>query len=124
MDTLFLLGLLQVKHYYADFMIQSYEQTVKKGIYANPIGMSHSVDHLWCTLTALLVFSLVYPIGAATILICGLVEAVLHYHIDYVKMHFGTKNMQTSLFWNQFGLDQLAHQLTYLGMAYYINILL
>ena len=33
MEILFLLLLLQVKHSYADFTIQTYAQTIRKGIY-------------------------------------------------------------------------------------------
>jgi len=53
MDILVLLLFLQIKHWYADFKIQTYMQTVKKGVWLDPIGISHSFDHAWCTLVAL-----------------------------------------------------------------------
>ena len=120
MEILILIFLLQVKHYYADFAIQSYEQTVCKGTYGNLIGISHSCDHIIATLVALLLANFFIPITTKLILVLALAEGLCHYHIDWVKMHFGVKNMQTSKFWNQFGLDQLAHQVTYLVMVYFI----
>jgi hypothetical protein len=68
----------------------------------------------------LLIFSLVHPVPAGTILLVTVIEGVIHYHIDWAKVHFGIKDQTKPLFWNQFGLDQLAHQLTYLGLAAWI----
>jgi hypothetical protein len=53
MDTLLILLVLQLKHWYADFWIQSYDQTVRKGIYRDPVGISHTIDHVIGTLVAL-----------------------------------------------------------------------
>lgn len=117
MEILVLLGLLQLKHYYADFVIQTYAQTVRKGIYRDLCGISHSLDHVWTSLVILLIFNLVHPLSALTMLVATFIEGVVHYHIDWVKVHFGIKDSTKPLFWNQFGMDQLAHQLTYLVMA-------
>lgn len=95
-------------------------QTVKKGIWMDPIGMSHTGDHIWGTLLVLLVFSCIHPIGAATVLIVALLEGITHYVIDFTKVKYGCKDNTNPLFWNQFGLDQLAHQATYLLMALYL----
>jgi len=67
MEILILILLLQIKHCYADFVIQTYKQTVHKGIYRDPIGISHSVDHVWTSLVALLVFSFFYATNPFTI---------------------------------------------------------
>lgn len=117
MEILILLLLLQIKHCYADFVIQTYKQTVHKGIYRDPIGISHSVDHVWTSLVALLVFSFFYAINPFTIMWLCIAEGILHYHIDFVKVKFGSKDQTKPIFWAQFGLDQLAHQVTYLLMA-------
>jgi len=121
MKVLFLLLLLQIKHYYADFAIQTYSQTVRKGIYRDIVGISHSLDHVIATLIVLLTFSLFYPISAGAIFIVSFIEGIIHYHIDWTKVRFGTKDITKPLFWNQFGLDQLAHQITYLLMALYLS---
>ena len=118
METLILLLLLQIKHWYADFKIQTYMQTVKKGVWADPIGISHTLDHIWCTLLALLVFSLLVPLSAWTILWVATAEGLIHYLIDYTKVKYGCKDNTKPLFWNQFGLDQLAHQACYIAMCY------
>lgn len=123
METLFLLLLLQIKHWYADFVIQTYMQTVKKGVWLNPIGISHSLDHVWCSMVALLAFSFLHVIPASVIIVITLLEGVIHYIIDYVKVKYGCKDNTKPLFWNQFGMDQLAHQLCYLAMTAYIVIL-
>ena len=120
MEILILILLLQTKHYYADFVIQTYAQTVRKGIYRDLCGISHSLDHVWTSLLALTIFSLFYAISPLTIVTSALAEGIIHYHIDWAKVKFGTKNMQSSLFWNQFGLDQYAHQLTYIAIIWYI----
>jgi hypothetical protein len=120
MEILLLLFLLQVKHCYADFVIQTYKQTVHKGIYRDLIGISHSVDHVWTSMVALLVFSFFYATNPLTVIWLCFAEGILHYHIDFVKVHFGCKDNTKPLFWAQFGYDQLAHQLTYLLMTIFL----
>jgi hypothetical protein len=117
MEILILLFLLQVKHCYADFVIQTYDQTVKKGIYKDPVGISHSVDHVWTSLIVLLIYSFFVPVNLVLILFLCFAEGIIHYHIDWAKVHFGCKDNTKPLFWAQFGYDQLAHQATYLLMA-------
>ncbi len=123
MDILILIMLLQIKHWYADFKIQTYMQTVKKGVWLDPVGMSHTGDHIWGTLVALLVFNLFVPINALLILIVAFVEGITHYLIDYTKVKYGCKDNTKPLFWNQFGLDQLAHQTCYVIMAYILLLI-
>jgi uncharacterized membrane-anchored protein len=120
MEILLLLLLLQIKHWYADFKIQTYVQTVKKGIWLDPVGMSHTGDHIWGTLVALLFFSFFYTVSGVTIILVAVVEGIAHYIIDYTKVKYGCKDNTKPLFWNQFGLDQLAHQICYLLIAAYI----
>ncbi len=122
MEILILLLLLQIKHYYADFAIQTYQQTVRKGIYRDLVGISHSLDHVWSSIIALFLFSFIHPIGLLPMILLPLVEGIIHYHIDWTKVHYGCKDLTKPVFWNQFGLDQLAHQLTYIGMIWYLLI--
>ena len=118
MEILLLLLFLQIKHWYADFKIQTYMQTVKKGVWLDPVGISHSLDHTASTLVALTTFHLfVHSISAGLIVIVALAEGIIHYFIDFVKVKYGCKDNTKPLFWNQFGLDQLAHQLCYLLMV-------
>jgi hypothetical protein len=120
MDIIVLLLLLQIKHWYADFKIQTYMQTVKKGVWLDPIGISHTIDHVWCSLVVLLPFCLFSPVALSAVLTAVVLEGITHYLIDYTKVKYGCKDNTTPLFWNQFGLDQLAHQFCYLMMAVYL----
>ena len=86
MEILFLLLILQIKHCYADFVIQTYAQTVRKGIYRDACGISHSLDHVWATYVVLLIFNIFHPLSTVAILITGAVEGIIHYHIDWAKV--------------------------------------
>jgi hypothetical protein len=123
MEILLLILLLQIKHWYADFKIQTYMQTVKKGVWLDPIGLSHTADHIWCSFVALLVFNLIVPLSVMAMILAVFVEGITHYIIDFVKVKYGIKDNTKPLFWNQFGLDQLAHQSCYLLMVWYLLIL-
>lgn len=122
MEILLLLLLLQIKHWYSDFVIQTYVQTVRKGIYRGPVGISHSLDHVWTSMIVLLLFSFVVPLNVWAIFLVPVVEGIIHYHIDWIKVHYGCKDNTKPLFWNQFGQDQLAHQMTYIAMIWYLLI--
>lgn len=120
MEVLLLFFILQIKHWYADFQIQTYQQTVKKGIWLDLVGISHSLDHVVLTLIGLFLFGLYFPLSPFDIALVALCEGVMHYLIDYVKVRFGSKDLFNQPFWRQFGLDQLAHQLCYILMAWYL----
>jgi len=122
MDLLFLLLLLQIKHCYADFVMQTYIQTVKKGVWLDPTGVSHTTDHMICTLVAMLVFSFFVPVSAIAIILVTFIEGVVHYLVDYSKVKYGCKDNTKPIFWTQFGLDQLAHQVTYIWMIWFLLV--
>jgi len=119
MEILIILTWLQIKHWVVDFVMQSTDQIARKGIYGDKVGVSHSLEHSIGTLVALLIASLyVSGLYAGWIIIAAIFDGVVHYHIDYIKMKFGTKDISMPVFWNQFGLDQMAHQLTYLFLIH------
>jgi hypothetical protein len=122
MELLFLLLLLQIKHCYADFVMQTYIQTVKKGVWLDPTGISHTTDHMICTLIAILIFSFFVPVSAIAIIFVTLIEGVVHYLVDYSKVKYGCKDNTKPVFWTQFGLDQLAHQVTYIWMIWFLLV--
>lgn len=97
-------------------------QTVKKGIWLDPIGMTHTRDHILASIVALIIFSLIHPVPIFKIIVIVLLEGITHYLIDFTKVKYGCKDNTKPLFWNQFGLDQMAHQLSYLIIAWYILI--
>ena len=122
MEILALLFLFQIKHWYADFKIQTYMQTVKKGVWLDPIGISHTADHIWTTLVVLMIFNFFHPLNAFVIVFIAIAEGIYHYMIDYTKVKYGCKDNTKPLFWNQFGLDQLAHQASYLLIVAFLLV--
>jgi len=117
-ELLLILVLLEIKHWYIDFVNQSQKEVDGKGIYGNADGLMHSIKH--GVVTAVIMCFFVYdPIVA---IIFGFIDFVLHYHIDYIKMHYGNRDITTKAFWAQLGLDQTAHQLTYIGLVYLLTL--
>lgn len=123
MEILALLFLFQIKHWYADFKIQTYMQTVKKGVWLDPIGMSHTIDHIWTTLVVLVIFSFFHTLNPLVIIFIAIAEGIYHYIVDFTKVKYGCKDNTKPQFWNQFGLDQLAHQVSYLLIVAYLLLL-
>ena len=104
-----ILGLLFIKHWWFDFVHQTPEHIKYKGVYGHLTGMAHSA---WHGLFTAIIFCIVCPLDIALWL--GLADFLLHYHIDYVKMHYGEQDISKKEFWRHLGLDQLAHQITYI----------
>lgn len=55
----------------------------------------------------------------------GLIDFVIHYHIDWAKMNLNAKmgwgaNTHEE-FWWLLGLDQFLHALTYVGLVYLVT---
>jgi hypothetical protein len=112
--TLFLV-LFQVKHYLADFRLQTGWMAANKGRYGHPSGLLHAGLHGVLSLPILLWFSL--PLELALTL--TLTETVIHYHIDWTKSRLVRQRAVTETdprFWHYLGLDQAAHQLTYIAL--------
>jgi hypothetical protein len=97
-------------------------QTIKKGVWLDPVGISHTTDHVYCSLIALLVFSFFVPLSAFAVIGVTIAEGIVHYLVDYSKVKYGSKDNTKPIFWSQFGADQLAHQLTYIWMVWYLLI--
>lgn len=116
-SALLIFFILQVKHFLADFVIQTPRMIHEKGIY----GASHGIYHsLWHSAGTLLAFAWLHPIiGLAT----AFFDFLIHYHIDYAKSRINELHQLTvkdPAFWIWFGLDQLAHQLTYIALVGWI----
>ena len=111
--ALMALLVLQLKHFVADFVIQTPYQFLNKGIYGHPGGIIHAGIHAIGSLLAFLVITPTLALGIA--IFVG--EFVAHYHIDWLKEHTVKRRQWTfpqSEFWWTFGADQALHQLTYL----------
>lgn len=116
--ALLLLILLQVKHWYIDFVDQDMEEVNHKGIYWHWTGMKHSVKQ------GLGTYICVAAIAGAEFwifaLIVGFIDFVIHYNIDWAKMNWGNRDITTPQFWNHLGMDQMAHQITYILLTYMV----
>lgn len=115
--SLVILCLLQIKHFLADFVWQTNRMISEKGVYGARHGLYHSGLHALGTFIA---FFWIHPgIGISA----AIIDFVAHYHIDWAKINITRHNNYTPAegkFWFWFGLDQLAHQITYLFLVGWI----
>ncbi len=106
---------LELKHFLCDFVLQSEYQVRTKGIYGHFGGFIHSGLHVVATIPALLILGA----SARAVAIVVVVEFVVHYHADWMKIlvdrvyKFGIDDQR---YWILFGTDQLIHQLTYIAI--------
>lgn len=114
MQLVFLaLLILQLKHFVADFILQSPYQFLNKGIYGHPGGLIHAGIHAIGSTLAFFVITPSLRVGIAIVI--G--EFIAHYHIDWLKEHTVKRQQWVfpqAEFWWTFGADQALHQLTYL----------
>jgi len=103
--------ILQIKHFVADFVLQTDQMVKEKGIYGARYGIYHSLIQSAGTFIA---FAWMHPLlGVVT----AFLDFLAHYHIDWAKININKKYNYTPAdhkFWFWLGLDQLAHQLTYI----------
>lgn len=115
--ALILLTLLQVKHLFADYFLQTPRMLSGRDEYIHLGRAQHAGLHAVFSVGAFLV------IGAPvmfTLMLC-LAEWVVHYHIDWAKgRHTAIKKHgpNEAGYWRAFGVDQLMHQLTYVAMIW------
>ncbi len=112
LEIFIILVLLQVKHWYIDFVNQSDDEVKHKGVYLHWLGVKHSLKHSIGTFFVLGLFSPLYWALALAIF-----DFVTHYHIDWAKMNYGNRDITTKDFWNHLGMDQMAHQIVYIIIA-------
>lgn len=109
--------ILQLKHFVADFVLQTNQMVYEKGIYGARHGIYHSLIQGAGTFLA---FAWIHPaLGFFT----AIVDFLAHYHIDWAKININKKynyTPQDKQFWFWLGLDQLAHQITYIFLVGWI----
>lgn len=117
--ALVLLFLLQAKHLFADFYLQTPWMLNDRAVYAHLGRAAHAGIHALGTVPALLIVGV--PLGIT--LIIALLEWVLHFHIDWGKGVWTDKKdhgPQNASYWRAFGFDQALHQWTYLVIAWVV----
>lgn len=112
---LIILLLLFTKHFIIDFPLQKPYQYLNKGTYGHPGGLLHSGLHGAATWLCLVWFAPFLSI------VLGVVDFIVHYHIDWAKMNLNAKmgwgaNTHEQ-FWWLLGFDQYLHALTYIGIV-------
>ncbi len=100
--------MLLIKHWLVDFVWQTPRMVEEKGQYGKWHGILHSLQHSLATFVIFILAGIPFALGVA------LIDFVTHYHIDWVKMNYGNRDIATPEFWNHLGLDQLAHSLVYI----------
>jgi hypothetical protein len=116
--ALLLLGLLFIKHWFADFVVQFDYMVQEKGTYGADGGVHHMLIHT--ILTYIIVWALFNP---ALAILASTIDGIVHYHIDWLKMNISRWRQLTIRdweFWMWLGADQLAHALTYIVLTYWI----
>jgi hypothetical protein len=114
-ETLILISLLFTKHFVVDFPLQGRYQWSNKGTYGHPGGLLHATLHGMGTWLCFAWFS---PLAAIYL---SLIDAFVHYHIDWAKMNLNARmgwgpNTHEQ-FWWLLGLDQFLHAVTYIGLV-------
>ena len=119
--VLWLLLLLQWKHLLADFVFQPAWMYKNKGTFLHPGGLVHAACHALPTGLALAWFS-PSPMEL-TFMIMGM-EFVVHYVVDWAKMNLngvmGWTPINSENFWRLLGIDQFAHQFTYIVIVWVV----
>ena len=116
MEAWILSNILLGKHVVADYYVQMTFMVKGKHKYGAWGGIAHSGVH---GLLTALCFTPFVSVSSAFIL--GLLDFILHYHIDYVKSNYSIRNpMQPSeqRYWIVHGTDQLLHILTYVFLVW------
>ena len=110
---------LEVKHYVADYFLQPAWMLGGKGDFRHPGGYAHAAVHVG--LSAIVLFAAGTP--PATMALLVIAEYVVHYALDYSKIHYSRGihvDTNPRRFWALHGVDQLTHQLTYAAMIYVV----
>lgn len=116
-DALILLILLQVKHLFADFYLQTPRMLAGRGEYLHLGRAQHVGVHAVGSIIVLMVMGTAMPALAIIVI----AECIAHYHIDYGKGRHSEITGYTPAdpgYWRAMGLDQALHQLTYVVMIW------
>jgi hypothetical protein len=112
---LFIMVLFILKHLVFDWLYQPPFMYKNKGTFLHIGGVIHSLLHGVSTFVIVWCFT-----DLNTAFLAGIIDGVLHYHIDWAKMNinkkFGWTATNSENFWKLVGVDQTLHLLTYIGL--------
>ncbi len=112
-----MLCLLQIKHMFADFFLQTPKMLSGRGEYFHMGRAQHAGVHV---VGSVIVF-LLFGAPLTFILVIGALEWVVHFNIDFFKASYSDKKQlepNQAAFWRAAGLDQCLHNLTYVAMVW------
>ena len=116
LGILVLMFMLQAKHAVCDGPFQRLWMLKDKGFYGRTGGLVHAAIHGAGSLAVLVIFGIAAPLAAAL----AIADAVLHYHIDFIKETVVRQHrwaFDQPFFWWALTVDQMLHQFTYVALA-------
>ena len=116
--ALILFALFLIKHTLADYFLQTRRMLTNRSVYAHFGRLQHAVIHGALSFVTVLVVGL--PSWVAVVLFA--IDTTAHFHIDWIKGMYSDRTgdgPEKAAYWRAFGTDQLAHQLTYVGMVWF-----
>ena len=115
--VLVLILLLQIKHLFADFFLQTPAMLKNREVYWHMGRAAHAGVHAIGSILVLAIMGT--PMSLLVTLV--VVEFIVHFHIDWGKARFTEDRNLTptdAAYWYANGVDQALHQFTYLAMAW------
>ncbi|MDK3017191.1 DUF3307 domain-containing protein [Pseudodonghicola flavimaris] len=114
---LILLCLLQIKHMFADYFLQTPRMLSGRGQYLHLGRAEHAGVHALGSVIAFLLVGAPLPF----IVVIVILEWILHFHIDFWKARQCDQKQLDPFkpaFWRASGVDQALHQFTYVAMIW------
>lgn len=115
-SALILLVLLQVKHMFADFYLQTPIMLINRAKFAHPGRALHCAVHAIGSAICMALLG----VPAAALVLVSLAEWAVHFGIDFGKGVWSERaghSPSDASYWRAFGVDQTLHQLTYVLMV-------
>lgn len=114
---LILFCLLQIKHMFADYFLQTPRMLSGRATYLHLGRAQHAGVHAVGSAVALAIIGTPFPVLVA---IC-LAEWIVHFHIDWGKARVSEAQglcPNDAGYWRAAGFDQALHQFTYIAMVW------
>ena len=102
--------LLNLKHLVAEYILQTPHMAQSKIRYGSLNSFIHTLHHAFGTLVA----GLLVDFNLGLILGLVLLEAVIHYHIDWLHMKYGAQSYKDKKYWQWLGIEQFLHHQTFI----------
>ncbi len=115
--VLLLFCLLQIKHMFADFFLQTRRMLSGRCTYLHMGRAQHAGVHAILSIPVFLVIGT----GFGFVLALVAAEWVVHFHLDWAKARYSETQALTpnqARYWQAFGIDQALHHLSYVVMVW------